>query len=404
MSDWRVPLAEIPPRSSLRYSGPYTAAWLDQWRQVMDPPADAVVEAMRLNGKPKPDMLADVRERAASEGGVFQAFLDEAAQVPEWVDFDKLEAGQRLITRYTPYYGLALLTGSLVGGAIFIKQALITASTGRLSTKGASNQRIVETAAMVKAMALEGELRPGKRAHDTILRVRLLHSAIRFWLRETGRLQPEWDQPICQEDLAITLSLFSYVNIRSLLRLGVKLTREEVDSHHHLWRYAGHVLGIREELLTANVEQEQQLWNAYLVHTAYPELVTPQVKQVLDSVADTAPVARPFVRNYLYAMTRYLAGDDWVVGMDLPALPNYPGVPVSRVLGRMTSILFALPGIGAAWHQFVSIRLDHELREMSSKRGMDYDVKIVREDDSTMMQTIRKISGQLADAMRRRAA
>ena len=43
--------------------------------------------------------------------------------------------------------------------------------------------------------------------------------------------------PINQQDMAYAMLIFSYLNVRGMLRLGAELSREQVDSLHLLWRY-----------------------------------------------------------------------------------------------------------------------------------------------------------------------
>ncbi len=406
MARWADHLKRITPQRELRYTGVYTGAWLDQWRGICDPLADDAYEALRLRGRRGGDMLAEIEEMAASPeepgNSACRALLDEVNQVPAWVDFERMEAGRLIITSYTAFYGLSLLCGSLVGGAIFVKQALVTASTGRLSSKGGSNRRIEETAAMIKALALKNELKPGGKAHRTIVKVRVLHSAIRHWLRATERLEPEWDEPICQEDLAITLSLFSYTNIRSLLRLGVHLSRDQIDSHHHMWRYVGWLLGIREELLTDSIEQEKILWDAFLKHAARPELIGPQVKDVLDAVAEASPRAPERVKHYLYEMTRYLAGDDYVAGFDLPKRRNYLGIPASRLAGYATSQLFhRIPMLDARWAAFAAQRFIGQMDNLGRSRGMDYDVSVERAEDPALRSILKAITEKIGNRLQK---
>jgi len=83
--------------------------------------------------------------------------------------------------------------------------------------------------------------------------------------------------PINQHDLAIVLGLFGYVNLRSLCLMGVSLTREEIDSYIHMWRYAGFVLGVAEELLPESLEDQEEFFLASCVDEAHPDWVPPEV-------------------------------------------------------------------------------------------------------------------------------
>ena len=92
----------------------YSHQRLQGWRQVQDPFADACTEQMEFR-KPS-GLLDEVERRARQEGGVFRAFLDECFRVPDWVDFEMMEAGRRFCRRYGALQGLILMCSSLVEG------------------------------------------------------------------------------------------------------------------------------------------------------------------------------------------------------------------------------------------------------------------------------------------------
>ena len=235
--------------------------------------------------------------------------------------------------------------------------ALITSMTGMLS--GDASRRLDETSAMVIGLAFPRAIEPGGPAHELLLRVRLLHSAIRHFLVSTGRFRHPREVPINQQDLAITLALFGYLNVRSLARLGITLTDEDLASYVLLWRYAGYVLGIDEELLPRDIEEQREFFLASLKHQGKPEKMSPATKGVLDSVARSfagdGPLF-PVVQTFLHQLCRYLSGNDYVTGMQLDDLgDDYLGIRAMRFLGRVQSALYhhvpggsaLLYGIGA---------------------------------------------------------
>jgi len=335
----KLPPLHVTPRfRELQYLAPYTEDALQQWRTVGDPLADRVVGALAAEGSLKNmhDLLGTVREKAARGDADCVAFMQHCNTVPDWADFAAMEKGQRILASYAPFMGISLFAGSLVGGAVFQKMAMVTAMTGMLS--GSATQRLTETTAMVTRMAFKGEIEPGGKSHEVLARVRLLHSAIRRFLVDSGRFRHPTEVPINQQDLAITLGLFGYLNIRSLLQLGIRLERDEIDSFILLWRYAGHVLGIDEKLLPKSIEEQQAFFLASLKHQAKPEKLTEKTKCILDEVAATAhrqaKVPYPVARKFLHQVTRYLSGNDYVTGMKIEDAGEYWGIRAFRGLGR----------------------------------------------------------------------
>lgn len=338
----RYDLFSVPRLDDIEYRAPYTEEALQAQRQVCDPLADDVIAELKRTvpiGNVN-DLLKLVRERARSEGGVYARFLDECASVPRWADFPRMVRGQRLIASAVGMMGLSLLTGSLVGGYVFVKAAKVTALTGRLAMPGDISRRLVETAALVLLMSRPDEIRPGGRAHETLVRVRLLHGALRHWMRESGRWRAEWDEPVNQEDLAITLGEFSYLNLRSLARMGAHLSDEEIESHFLLWRYAGHVLGIGEFLLPETFEQERERFLPMLKHQARPLEGPKEARNILDEIADKLRWLPTDVRrNFFYQVTAHLVGDELVAGLKIDVDHRYWGLGLLRAVGTTWSVV-----------------------------------------------------------------
>ncbi len=373
----RYRLGPIPRLADIPYQPPFTEEALQAFRQIGDPLADAVIDELEKTvpiGKAS-DLLRIVRERADREGGVYQALLDDSMRVPAWADFDQMVAGQRLIASCAALMGLSLLTGSLVGGYVFVKAAKVTAMTGRLAMPGDISRRLAETSALVLLMSRPADIRPGGRAHETLLRVRILHGALRHWMHQSGRWRAEWDTPVNQEDLAITLSEFSYLNLRSLVRMGVVLTDAEIDSHFLLWRYAAHVLGIRE-LLPASFAEEERQFLPMLRHQARPLEGPEEARFILDEIADKIRFLPERVRReFFYQVTAYLVGEELVQGLGIRENPRFPGLALLRGVGRAWSFVHKRVPLGERLlHAIGQRQIDRFLADAHKQRPMTYGV------------------------------
>lgn len=265
------PLGKIPPKSALQYTERYNETSLREWRRMGDPLADDVATELAATGDLKNihDMLGMVEEKAATHGGVFQKFMEGAGMgatghLPEWVDFKKMERGQQIIQIYMPHMGMSLSHGSLIGiGGQFPKMVDVVAATGMLSTdRKESQKRLNRTSRFVVLLCTPGELAPGREGHMSILRVRLLHAAVRRYAVRSGAYKETDEVPVNQHDLAITLGLFGYINLRNLRRLGVRFSHSDVDSFMHLWRFVGWSLGIHEDLLPKDFADQQEFFLA----------------------------------------------------------------------------------------------------------------------------------------------
>ena len=113
-------------------------------------------------------------------------------------------------------------------------------------------------------------------------KVRFLHSSMRYMLIQNNQSCPfsgkpnsftdalsqqqsAWDfakfgHPINQEDLAYTLLTFGMLIPKGLKNWGVPVSDAEREGFLHLWKVIGYTMGIREELLTDNWEEAEQLY------------------------------------------------------------------------------------------------------------------------------------------------
>jgi hypothetical protein len=126
-------------------------------------------------------------------------------------------------------------------------------------------------------------------------KVRFLHSAMRFMLQHPDSIRrvPKdglderahtfveqaasrtagWDTaglgvPINQEDLAFVLLTFGYLIPKGMDTWGRTVPREQKEDFLHLWRVVGYVMGIREDLMTDNLDEAEALYETILRRNA----------------------------------------------------------------------------------------------------------------------------------------
>ncbi|MEI6714607.1 MAG: oxygenase MpaB family protein [Verrucomicrobiota bacterium] len=121
-------------------------------------------------------------------------------------------------------------------------------------------------------------------------KVRLLHSSMRYMLMYPDKVHPrgtagapaslseklsqrpptqpwpseKFGKPVNQEDLAFTLLTFGYLIPKGMESWGCRLSDAEKEAFLHLWRVVGHVMGLRDDLMTDNWQAGGELYNAIL--------------------------------------------------------------------------------------------------------------------------------------------
>ena len=275
----------------------WTAEELEPLRLVGDEPMDRVLDS--LDPAAGTDVFSELVDAAKKQpNGEAALLLQDASQgAAEWVDWDLIAKGQAVFVRHMPAAGVVLYNMSLVGGFSAPKITAVLERSGYLTAAPhAVMRRLFETGRLlVDSCATKDALRPFEAGWVSALRVRILHAKVRRRLlrrqKQSGLsssssssasqsskrdsaapataaaaaaaaataasslegAESTWDVaalgvPINQEDMAVTLLAFSYNVLYGLeLILGEPLTEPDQLAYLHLWRYLGHLLGLRGE-------------------------------------------------------------------------------------------------------------------------------------------------------------
>jgi hypothetical protein len=376
-------LGDLVDRGNAGYSDRFSEALLDELMFEGDPVADRATAALHEDAYDADGSQLQRLEALAATGEPrAQEFFERARHRPDWFEPQLLEQGQRLALAYSRHYGLSL-THSLFAGGLFTRAAIVTQSTGRLGSN--PGRRIQETGAFIAALLQPGGLEPGSLGFQTAVRVRLLHGSIRSWLgKSPGFSEAFCGTPIDQTMLGMTLGLFDYLNLRSISRLGVRLSPDDLRAHHHLWRYVGYLIGIDERLLTASLEEERELWSALVAHQTFPELAgAPTLDRMVDVVAGMLGFGgrrRTFIRN----LWLHLSGPEWFGVRD--AGTRDPMLQALRAAGVVIGSAHRfVPGVAAGMQRRGSARL-RAAEEMARTHG--FGVKLEIDEDEAEREAI----------------
>lgn len=240
-----------------------TSRLLDVMRGVCDPFADKVIRELFERGQVESTnvLFAHLAKHgdmdAAQLSEPLRGFLKRGSRMPSWVDRGLLREGQSLFMRCGPLSMVALVGASLPTCYAGAQGVQVLNLTSRMELD--IQRRILETAQMVVDVMGPGGLEKGGWGVRDAQRVRLMHAAVRYLVRRSGRWNSEWGEPVNQEDMAGTLLTFSVVTLRALVTLGYTPTAREAQAYYHTWRVVGFLLGVDERLLPARLEEGEQL-------------------------------------------------------------------------------------------------------------------------------------------------
>ncbi|MRD48716.1 DUF2236 domain-containing protein [Caenimonas koreensis DSM 17982] len=288
-----------------------------------------------------------------------RAYLDEGCQLPPWADAAQIERAENVFMEYGPMSCVLLFCASLPQCYVLPHLAEVLHVAGQLEAR--TEHRIRHTAAMVFPVMMKGGLgTPAGGGVAQVLKVRLIHATVRHLIlrgapgEAHNRVMPlapvgpgaslnqalvthGWDVPrqglpCNQLELAYTLLTFGYVFLKGMRTLGMKLSDADERAFLHAWNVAGHVLGIRDDLMAHTMEDAAVLFDSLQaqaqVTPATPDVRPPLGRALIGAMASAIRV--PVIRNMPVPLTRWLIG---------PATAQAIGV--DERVGIVTRVVFA---------------------------------------------------------------
>ncbi|KAI9102561.1 hypothetical protein DFS34DRAFT_609657 [Phlyctochytrium arcticum] len=245
-----------------------------------------------------------------------QRFLDQVYTVPEWVDWELIERGRAVFWKNMGGIQVVLLYASLAGGFSIPRVNDVLVQTGYLTSAKHLQRRLLETGQMINDVMQAG-LRPGSDGWMSVLRVRLLHCAVRRRQhRATGQIVP-----INQTDLIGTLLGFQCSTIMGLAKMWTFLSPAERDAYTHLWRYVGLLIGVdpAHDPLQHGFDVTCTGLKDYLQLYFIPDEISIKLANtLLDTVSSTAATRSRPSRALNVSLTRHFLSDSLAAALDLP--------------------------------------------------------------------------------------
>lgn len=252
----------------------WTDDLLNEKRQIADPLADSVVEKI-VNEKGEKEafhvfdvLIRNIEMPVDQLPNEVDDFIQATNQLPDWADLEKMKLARELFLDHGPKFLLFLFYKSLPLLYTDKKGAEVLVRTSRLTHNAEDitifTRRIAETGQFMMDVMTEDGLNPGGRGIQSIQKVRLIHAAIRRFIKRSDWNTEDLGEPINQEDMALTLMTFSISPITALQQIGIDESNDMLEAYLHSWCAIGDVLGINRDLLPANLEEAQKLLDKIL--------------------------------------------------------------------------------------------------------------------------------------------
>jgi hypothetical protein len=235
------------------------------------------------------------------------SWLANFSTLPEWADRKKMKLGSDFFVRYAePVMNLLGLL-SLPYCYAAADGARVLSLSGQI--KKNPGNRFSETASFVWDVMAPGAFDQNGKGFSGILKVRLIHASIRFYILQSKSWNSDWGVPVNQEDMAGTNLSFSLIAIRGLRKMGFAISYKQQEAFIHLWNVIGYLLGLKRELLPQNGLEanslERSIRKRQFKYSEHGSQLTDQLVNFMCANSNGK-----ISKNYLLELMRYLIGDE----------------------------------------------------------------------------------------------
>jgi ER-bound oxygenase mpaB/B'/Rubber oxygenase, catalytic domain len=339
----------------------YGDALLDSLRQEGDPTADAVIQELAETGEIRAvskvlrHLVDNDQPIPAELPGSIARWLEDTAALPAWADYDRMVHGADLVVDHGPQVAMILATASLVYSYAGYPGVKVLTFSHRLDQD--PYRRVGETAQFVLTVTNPGSLLPGGKGIRKIQKVRLLHASIR------------------QEDLLGTMLSFSEIVVKSLRKLGVRVSDEEGEDYLYLWRAVGEMLGIRPDILPHDMRAARAGADAIMRRHHQPsEDGIAMTRALLEMHANSMP--GPKFAGVAPALLRFLAGDEVCDMMEVPRTSWDRAMALNRRLGRIVDLAQSAPGMSSFVNMLGAVILNQQATKMAGRRSASFAIPV----------------------------
>jgi len=242
----------------------YNDELLNGKRSLGDPPVDEFIKNVFADNAKKLQLQQWLSTKADPEHfALFKAaypdvnFITQASDLPQWADPKLMKAGSvffavhaEMIMSLLGLLSLPYCYTAANGAMVLYLSELIRKQT---------TKRLYDTAIFVwEVMAPDAFSKHGNACQE-ILKIRIMHAAVRHYTLQSNKWDDSWGLPINQEDMAGTNLSFSLIVMRGLRMLGFKVSPQEQTAFMHVWAVIGYLIGLDKDLIPENTKIAQIL-------------------------------------------------------------------------------------------------------------------------------------------------
>lgn len=278
-------------------------------------------EADNNNNKKVSLDLYKLLEQNHTKDKILGEFWDQVHSVPEWVDWQQIERGQRFFYRYA----LANIMGFAFQGFVCENSAStgvveVLVRTGGFSTRMLWGRLLETFQWLLQVTQSIDAVKPGDKSRSSgegfksTIRVRLLHSSVRRRVLQLASRRPEYYDisqfgiPVNTMDSIHSITTFACNPMfLQLPKMGIQPRQDEIEDYLALFRYLAHVIGTPTEYFSTP-EQARAVMESCYFHELNMTETSKTVAYNFVRCIESLPPPLIISRGFTEAGSRWLNG------------------------------------------------------------------------------------------------
>jgi len=273
-----------------------------------------------------------------------QEYFNSSKTLPSWANKELLNLGADVFKCYGPEILFVLMCKSLPECYACGNGAKVLYATKKIVKNEDSldgiKKRLTETAHFVLSVLAPNGFEENGVSIRTIQKVRLMHACARYCLQKK-----DWDYslglPINQEDMTGTLMSFCVLVLDGLAKIGIELSAKQKNAFFHVWRVAGFILGVKEELIPHTLQEGREIARLIFVHQAKASTEGIALTQsIIELIQKSGPINCPkFIPESLMV---YFVGEEVAEYVGLKKLSPFAKAAMPflfKTMGHMKSVI-----------------------------------------------------------------
>lgn len=243
-------------------------------------------------------------------------------QLPFWADKKAIKAGAAFFAKHANAIMNMLGLLSLPYCYTAANGAMVLYLSERINNDTA--KRLFDTASFVWDVMSPDAFEENGKGFAAILKVRLIHAAVRFYTLKSGKWDKQWGLPVNQEDMAGTNLAFSLIVIRGLRKFGYNVSYHDQQAYLHYWNVVGYLLSLDENLLPQTGKEAYQLESAIRERHFKASEQGISLTNALTTYFFKVNTGNHFSNLEIIQVMRYLLGNEIadMLGLTSGSLPN----------------------------------------------------------------------------------